>query len=234
MEQPFIEETAVRKKLLVELSDLIRSITLPHPVRVAIDGIDASGKSSLAEELAKIVRGHGRIVIRASCDGFHHPRSVRYRQGRSSPRGYFEDSFNNESIISSLLQPLGPDGNRWYKCFTYDYKIDRAKSACLKLARNEEILLFDGVFLLRPELRNYWDFVIFVETPFDVALVRAVSRDEALPGQEANLRRLYRERYFPGQRIYIEECDPRQSADVIFKNEPIDQPTLILNKYDLR
>jgi uridine kinase len=234
VEQPFIEATAVRQKLLVELTDIITSIMLTHPVRVAIDGIDGSGKSSLADELAIILGGRGRKVIRASCDGFHQPRTVRYHQGRSSPRGYFEDSFNNESIICSLLLPLGPGGDRRHRCFTFDYKIGSAHSACLKLARNQDILLFDGVFLSRPELRNYWDFVIFVEAPFDIALDRAVSRDEALPGREAELRRLYRERYFPGQKIYIEECAPRQNADVIFKNEPIDQPTLILNKYDLR
>ena len=229
MEQPFIEEIAVRNKLLIDLTDLITSIMRTHPVRVAIDGIDASGKSSLAEELANIIRIHGRNVIRASCDGFHHPRSVRYRQGRSSPQGYYDDSFNYESIISSLLQPLGPAGDLRYRCLTYDYKIDRAQSAHLKLASNGDILLFDGVFLSRPELRNFWGFMIFVEAPFDVALDRAVSRDEAILGQEADVRRLYRERYFPGQRIYFEECLPRKNADVIFKNEPIDQPTLIVN-----
>jgi uridine kinase len=234
VEQPFIEETAVRQQTLVELADLITSVVRTHPVRVAIDGIDASGKSSLREELANIISSRGRNVIRASCDGFHHPRSIRYRQGRSSPRGYYEDSFDNESIISSLLDPLGPGGDLRYRCQTFDYKINREQLGSLKLATNEDILLFDGVFLMRPELRIYWDFMIFVDAPFEVALDRAASRDEVILGQEADVRRMYRERYFPGQRIYLEECHPRQNTNVIFKNEPIDQPTLNLNQNDLR
>jgi uridine kinase len=229
VEQPFIDKTAVRQNTLVELVDLITSTVRTHPIRVAIDGIDASGKSSLAEELAKLIRSRGRNVIRASCDGFHHPRSIRYRQGRSSPRGYYEDSFDNESIISSLLHPLGPGGSRRYRRQTFDYRINREQLGSLKLATNDDILLFDGVFLMRPELRNYWDFMIFVEASFDVAADRAASRDVAIPGQEADVRRLYCERYFPGQRIYLEDCHPRQHANVIFNNESFDQPTLIFN-----
>jgi uridine kinase len=42
------------------------------------------------------------------------------------------------------------------------------------------VLLFDGVFLLRPELNDLWDFRVFVEVDAEEALRRAVVRDEEL------------------------------------------------------
>jgi len=49
-------------------------------VRTAIDGPDAAGKTTLADELAVALRERGRDVIRASIDGFHRPRRERYRR----------------------------------------------------------------------------------------------------------------------------------------------------------
>jgi uridine kinase len=42
---------------------------IPHPTRVAIDGVDAAGKTTLDDELAEVLRERGRGVIRASIDG---------------------------------------------------------------------------------------------------------------------------------------------------------------------
>src|SRR5687768_8892138 len=82
-----------RPALLEALADRIAAVVRPHPLRVAIDGVDGVGKTTLANELVDPLRRRGRPVIRASIDGFHNPRSVRYRLGRSSPEGYYKDSF---------------------------------------------------------------------------------------------------------------------------------------------
>jgi uridine kinase len=52
----------------------------PHPLRVALDGPDAAGKTSLADELADRL-AQRRHVIRASADDFQRPRAERYRRG---------------------------------------------------------------------------------------------------------------------------------------------------------
>ena len=86
----------MRRPTLIDLlSERIVGVTRPHPVRVAIDGVDGVGKTMLADELVDAVCTKGRPVIRASIDGFHNPRSVRYRLGQNSPVGYFQDSFNH-------------------------------------------------------------------------------------------------------------------------------------------
>ena len=57
-----------RAQLLEELAGAITRVELSHPTRVAIDGPDAAGKTTLAEELAPIVQSYRRPVIRASID----------------------------------------------------------------------------------------------------------------------------------------------------------------------
>jgi uridine kinase len=76
-----------------ELVDRIEAVRRPHPIRVAIDGIDAAGKTTLANELASVLRRRGRDVVRASIDGFHRPRAERYSRGDLSAEGYYLDSF---------------------------------------------------------------------------------------------------------------------------------------------
>jgi uridine kinase len=48
---------------------------------VGIDGPDAAGKSTFADSLSDRL---GTSTVRASIDGFHHPRAVRRRRGELS------------------------------------------------------------------------------------------------------------------------------------------------------
>ena len=102
-----------RGELLELLAGFLLELELPHPLRVAIDGPDGAGKTSLGDELAAVLAG-GRPVIRAGIDDFHNPRSDRLRRGPDSPEGYFLYSFNYEALRTLLLEPLGPDGSRRY------------------------------------------------------------------------------------------------------------------------
>jgi hypothetical protein len=59
-----------RQKLIEEFASRIASVVRVHPVRVAIDGVDAAYKTTLADELAGIITSL-LPVVRASTDGFH-------------------------------------------------------------------------------------------------------------------------------------------------------------------
>jgi len=87
------------------------------------------------------------------------------------------------------------------------------------------VLLFDGVFLLRPELVDYWELRIFVSVAFEEALERARSRDRALFGSIAEVERRYRERYIPAQQLYLAEADPLQHADIVVYNDEPQHPS---------
>ncbi len=217
-----------RQPVLDQLADHIVALTLPHPTRIAIDGVDAAGKTTLANELVEPIEARGRQVLRASIDGFHRPRTERYQRGADSPAGYYLDSFDHAAIRAELIEPLGPQGNRVYRRAVFDFRADAPLDAPVSHAVADAILLFDGVFLLRPELNDGWDYRIFVHADFDVAVARAVPRDQAHGGAADALAARYWQRYVPGQRIYLQTVRPQELADVVVENNDPANPRLLL------
>jgi len=114
-----------------------------------------------------------------------------------------------------VLLPLGPGGDRWYRPAIFDHRTDTALDLPAQHAPAGAVLLFDGVFLQRPELRDHWDLAVFVDVSPELALRRALVRDAALLGGAAAVRQRYRERYLPGQRLYREQCAPARRADLV-------------------
>jgi uridine kinase len=206
-----MERTAV----IELLAEHIAGLTRPHPVRAAIDGVDGVGKTTLANELVEPIRRRGRPVIRASIDGFHNPRAVRYRRGRTSPEGYFRDSFNYAAFVGTLLEPLGPAGRLRYRRAVFDYRTDSEVTLPFETAEADAVLLVDGVFLLRPELRGHWDISVFLEAPFETTIARCAQRDGGSPDPNAVENR----RYVEGQELYLSECDPRGLATILIDND---------------
>ncbi len=216
-----------RSKLLSRLAERIDNVRRSHPIRVAIDGVDAAGKTTLANKLVEPLEALGRTVIRASLDRFHNPAAVRYRRGPESPEGFYRDSFDYPQLIDVLLRPLGPDGDRRFRRRVYDFKVDSTVEAPLEESPVDSILVFDGVFLLRPELRSYWDLSIFVRTGFEVCLERAIKRDRKLFGGRAAARQRFERRYQPGQRLYLAEVDPERRASIVIDNNDFERPVLV-------
>ena len=137
------------------------------------------GKTTLADELAAALRAQGRDVIRATIEGLLFPRARRYRRGEYSPEGCYLDTHDYGSLNRVLLDPLGPGGDRRFQEAVYDPSTDTALSPPVTTAPANAVLVFDGVFLLRPELMDRWDLRIFVSTPFEATVARALIRERA-------------------------------------------------------
>jgi uridine kinase len=88
-------------------------------------------------------------------------------------------------------------------------------------------LIFDGVFLLRPEIREYWDYSIFLMVSFETSLTRAMDRDIDLFGSEELVLKRFQSRYIPGQRIYLSKANPEQWATVVIDNNDHSLPKLM-------
>jgi uridine kinase len=217
-----------RDALLDRLSGIICARRPEHPLRVAIDGPDAAGKTTLADQLAARLVPSDREVIRASIDGFHRPRLERRRRGETDPRGYYNYAFDYPMLRRLLLDPLAPGGRRRYRTVGFDFRTDERVEQPERIATPHDVLLFDGVFLLRPELVDAWDLRIFVSIDLDESVRRGVDRDADLFGSGADAERRYRTRSAAGQRLYLAESRPVATADVVVVNDDPARPRLLV------
>ncbi|CCQ14748.1 Uridine kinase [Rhodococcus sp. AW25M09] len=183
-----------------------------HPLRVAIDGVTASGKSTCARRLVDSIAVQGRPVVHVSMDGFHHRRDHRYRQGRTSAMGYYRDAYDFEALLANVLIPLGSNGSNAIRRRIIDLASDEPVDDLPEVVAADAIVVVDGTFLHRPPLPDYWDYSVFVDTPLDIARARGIARDaDALGGTEA-AGRAFDQRYHAACRIYLDEVDPRAKA----------------------
>jgi uridine kinase len=204
--------------------DHVASVARPHPVRVAVDGRPASGKTTLADELADALRRRGRPVLRATIDEFMLPRAIRYRRGVDSAVGCYNESFDFEALHRVLLKPLGPGGDRRFQEAVYDRHADGPSAAAVHVAAENAVLLFDGVFLMRPELNAHWELRILVATTFEETLRRARVRDVSSLGSVSRVEERFRKRYLPSQQSYFDSVRPDAIAEVVVENDRPDIP----------
>ena len=201
------------------LADLVTRTAPARRARVAVDGVDGSGKTTLADALAPLV---GRPLVRASVDGFHRPRAERYRRGRLSPEGCYEDTFDLAALRGRLLEPFAQGS----PCVTavFDHASDTPVVAAPQVTPPDAVLVVDGVFLQRPELADCWDLVVHLQVPDDEVLRRVVVRDG---GDADAVRGLYLARYLPAQRLYEQRCRPAQRADVLLDHRDPQAPGVL-------
>ncbi|HUZ51094.1 MAG TPA: AAA family ATPase [Streptosporangiaceae bacterium] len=189
---------------------------------VAVDGPDAAGKTTLAGRIASRL---GMPVIRAGADGFHLPRQARYRRGELSAEGYYRDSFDYQAITGQCLGPFR-DGEPVIATARYDFRADTTRDAGTEVPASG-VLIFDGVFLLRPELAGSWDLAIYLRVSPETTLRRALARDLGLFGSAEEVRRRYLGRYLPGQALYRAEAAPQDTAHIAIGNDDPDHPVVI-------
>ncbi len=211
--------------LLARLAATIAELHSERIVRVAIDGVDGAGKTTLADALAPLIVAHGRPVIRASVDGFHHPRAIRYARGRHSPDGFYLDSYDYAAFRKLLLDPLGPGGSGRYVAKHFDHRTDASVDAEVQQAPPTAALIVDGIFLHRPELRSQWDLSIFLKVDFNISVPRGAQRgpDFGSPDTDAPAN----QRYVDGQKRYFAECAPEQSADIVIGYNDLREPKVV-------
>ena len=190
-------------------------------VLVGIDGADAAGKTTLADRLAAEVASD---VVRGSIDAFHNPVGVRRRRGELSPEGYYRDAFDCRTLVDDLLEPFAA-GRATVATSSYDYGKDVAVRVDA-LAPARSVLVFDGVFLLREELRRFWTLSLFLQVSPEESLRRGVARDAAVFGSQAEAKLRYATRYLPAHALYRAEADPERVAHVLVDNTEPAAPML--------
>ena len=173
------------------------------PQLVALSGPDCAGKSTLAVDMRKQLNRIGLTVTLLSMDAFLIPRHLRVL---NTPEfiEYFESAFDYSSLVEALETA---------RCSAPSSPSNGA------VLGQQDILLVEGVFLLRRELCRWWNLTIWVEASTSVIINRAINRDKEYFGDEKTVRSVYETRCLPAQRYHMHRDQPKQSADINAKFE---------------
>jgi uridine kinase len=182
--------------VLAAISQLASSES-KRPLLVCVDGFGGSGKSTLtgtirhAPEVSAVVEG----------DDFYGPEDPDWA-GFSPQEGY-ERFFDHERLAREVLRPLRRAEHTRYQ--RYDWQ-NNVLGDWVELPA-EGVVVVEGVYMLRPPLREFWDLSIFVDTPWPVRLDRQVSRGE---NTEDDIRL-----WTDAEKYYERTFEPAASADLV-------------------
>jgi uridine kinase len=216
-------------QLVQGIANFIRPYKPAQILRVGVDGVDGVGKTAFADALGRVIETLGRSVIRASVDGFHHPRKERYRRGRASPVGFYLDSYDYAALKRVLLDPLGPHGSRAYCPAIFDHVRDAPLPKRILAAEPDSVVIFDGIFLHRTELRDVWDLSIFLDAPFDITIPRGAGRGPGWGSPDVHAPS--NQRYIEGQRLYLRECTPQKLANIVVDYSDFANPIVVTRRW---
>lgn len=185
---------------------------------IAIDGVDASGKTTFAKELAENLRAINKEVLVVSIDNFHQSKSFRYQRGENSAEGYYYDSYQYDVFIRNCIEPY-KNGLKSIltKCFDLDKDCEVIEFAAIN---SDTILIVEGIFLHRDEIFKIWDYSIYLDISAETSLVRNIKRSlKSNPNLDVEKYEVkFYKRYKAGQDLYIYQCNPKTRSNLVINN----------------
>ncbi len=170
----------------------------PAVVIVAIDGAGGAGKSTLARGIAAALRK--AAVVRA--DDFYRPLHGDAR-AVADPEYAYGNCFEWQRLRDAALVPLRAGGVARYQ--RRDWTSGRlAEWVTLAPAK---VVVIDGVYSSRPELRPHLDPAIFVDAPRDLRRQRMLARSPQATD--------WFDPWMAAEDWYIERMRPAAHADLI-------------------
>ncbi|WP_055070272.1 uridine kinase [Clostridium massiliamazoniense] len=182
---------------------------------VGIDGLGGAGKSTIVNSLKLQLEKENYPTYILHIDDFIHPKHIRYDSTKEEWYCYYNIQWRYDYLVEEILSPI-KKGNEINKVIElYDKENDKYILQSLYIPHGS-ILILEGVFLQRKELRNYLDFVIYLDVPQEVRLNRVLVRDSYI-GSLEDIKNKYQRRYFPAENKYLLEYCPIENADFVLK-----------------
>jgi uridine kinase len=192
-----------QESILSSLTTLILAVG-HRPVMVGIDGHGGSGKSTLAQELADALSVAVAIV---HGDDFYSDITDSERMLLRPEQGY-ENYFDWRRVRTEVLSTARePSATLRYQ--RYDW--DEARLSEWTEVAMPEVVIVEGVYTVRSELRDFYDVTVFVQTSEATRLQRQRSRNENSDD--------WIERWAAAEKFYFTKERPWESTDAVVEGE---------------
>ncbi len=186
---------------------------------VAIDGCAGSGKTTIADFIAK----QNKEVTVIHLDDFIKHWQDRKEMIEIAPdkTAVFRKNWYRYYDLINILQLFKNKQLEVAKFYPYDY--DKNDFGAIKILElNKKILIVEGVFLFQPEveINSYWDKTIYLDIDLSKATDRVIDREKKKWGKDYlplnhpdNWFKYYEEAYLQ----YLKDCRPQEKCDFVLK-----------------
>lgn len=184
---------------------------------VALTGIDGCGKGYITRQMTEALAAQGLRIAPIGIDGWLNLPPIRFSD-RNPAEHFYQHAFRFEALFSQLVLPLRHQRSlrleahyteetaTTYRPHTYEFEAI-------------DVILLEGIYLLKREFQAYYDLSFWIECSFDTALQRAILRSQEGLSPEATIA-AYRQIYFPAQAIHLQQDTPQLAATLIIHNDP--------------
>jgi len=189
-----------------------------HALLVAVSGIDGSGKGYITRQITSQLAPKSPDVVTIRVDDWLHLPSQRFSKEQPGEH-FYEKGTRFAEMFSKLVLPLKQKRSHRTQAALADATNADQYRQHLYEFEDVEIVLLEGIFLLRRAYRDFYDLTLWVDCTFETALERALQRGQEGLSPEETVRD-YEAIYFAAQRIHLDRDDPLGAADLIIPNDP--------------
>jgi phosphoribulokinase len=175
-----------------------------RPVVVGVDGQGGSGKSTFSRELTEALPVTTWIV---PGDDFYSDVSASEKALMSPEEGY-EKYFDVDRLKSQVLTGVR-DGSATLRYQRYDWEAEALGD--WREVPMPEVVVVEGVYTLRPELRDAFDITVFLCTRRETRIARQVARGENST--------FWIERWMAAEDFYVAVKGPWEWVDFLVEGE---------------
>lgn len=174
------------------------------PLLVAIDGRSGTGKSTIAQDVAKKLGG---VVIQS--DDFYIGGPDEQWTNRTAQEKV-DRVIDWKRLRNEVLEPLL--AGRMASWHPFDFQTWQGLSSTTLTANPGQIIILDGIYSARPELADLIALSVLIETPNEERRARLVNREGA------NTMRAWHQVWDEAEDFYFTQLRPRQSYDLVIGN----------------
>ena len=194
-----IRAVAVSRELISRINSALENA---RAYIVGVDGLSGAGKSTFARELGAAFESAEIVQM----DDFYQPMGA-HEETRLGPVEGYERFFDWGRLRDQVLEPLRRSERARYQRFDWNL----TELAEWVDVPSHGLVIVEGVYTLRPELREYYDLRVFVATSAAERSRRLVDRRHNPPERIA--------RWTAAEEWYLAEIRPQSAADVIVSGE---------------
>ncbi|SHF17712.1 uridine kinase [Tissierella praeacuta DSM 18095] len=198
------------------LNKIIGKYDSGKTIIVGIDGLGGAGKSAITELLKTQLQNSNYYPVVLHIDDFIYPRYIRYDEFKEEWYCYYNIQWRYDYLIKEILLPVREGIEIDKQVELYEKENDLYILEQIKIPQGS-ILLIEGIFLQRKEIKEYFDYMVYVELPKDIRLSRVINRDTYI-GDDKDIKLKYERRYFPAEDKYIKDYCPAENADFVLEN----------------